>query len=39
LLLFYKKGTQEDLTSEQKKKMVTLAKILKAECKREKNYD
>ena len=33
LLTVYGKGEKEDLTSEQKKQITSLAKILKAECK------
>ena len=33
LLTIYSKAVQEDLSSEQKKKLVAFAKLLKAECK------
>ena len=33
LLTIYGKGVQEDLTPEQKKKLTSLAKVLKEECK------
>ncbi len=41
LLTVYGKGVQEDLTSEQKKKITSLAKALKEECKavRKKYHD
>lgn len=41
LLTVYSKGVQEDLTPEQKKKITSLAKTLKEECKaaRKKYYD
>lgn len=41
LLTVYGKGVQEDLTPEQKKKIASLAKILKEECKaaRKKHHD
>lgn len=41
LLTVYGKGSQEDLTSEQKRKISALAKLLKAECKlmRKKYHD
>ncbi|HLB42491.1 MAG TPA: hypothetical protein VJN02_06525 [Gammaproteobacteria bacterium] len=41
LLTVYSKGVQEDLTSEQKRKMISLAKILKEEYKavRKKQHD
>lgn len=41
LLTVYGKGVQEDLTPEQKKKMTSLAKILKDKCKalRRKHHD
>lgn len=41
LLAVYGKGVQEDLTAEQKRKMTSLAKVLKEECKtaRKKHHD
>jgi len=35
LLTVYGKGVQEDLTSEQKARMVSLSSVLKAECKKQ----
>lgn len=38
LLTVYGKSIQDDLDTDQKKKIAALAKILKAECKERKNH-